>query len=351
MIDPGMQKTPRPKKSICVLPLLTGIGGPVSFQTRLVEGLKNLGYEVVDSPDNPRCSSLLVIGGPVRLTADLIRAHRRGIRIVQRLNGRNWLHRQGQGDYRYFLRSEFNNRVLELFRNHLADRIVYQSQFAEDWWNRTAGKLKKPSCVIYNSIDLKRFSPEGPHYLPDDRYRLLVVEGHLGGGYEQGLGNAVALVQQLNRRMDKPVELMVVGEVSEQLRTEWDKKAGLKIRWMGLVDRNLIPEIDRSAHLMFSADLNAACPNSVIEALGCGLPVVGFATGALPEVLGERGGKAVSYGGNPWRLEPADIPALADAAEEVLMNLPAYRAGARKQAEKEFSLDGMVERYLQALLD
>jgi glycosyltransferase involved in cell wall biosynthesis len=350
MIKPGSVDSIKPTATFCVVPKLSGVGGPASFQNRLVSGLESMGYEVTCDTNHPNCSALLVIGGPARLAGEIWRARRRGIRVVQRLNGRNWLHRKGQGNLRYFLRAELNNLALTIIRNHLTDRIVYQSRFAEEWWTRSAGTPRKQSQVIYNSVDLKKFTAEGTHNRPEDHYRLLVVEGHLGGGYEQGLENAIALTRHLNTQMDKPVELMVVGEVSDLLRAHWEANGGVMINWMGLVNRERIPEIDRSAHLMFSSDLNAACPNSVIEALACGLPVVGFATGALPEILGDQGGKTVNYGGDYWNLEPADVPSLATAAAEVLYNLPAYRTGARKQAEAEFDLNSMVEKYLKVLL-
>ena len=336
--------------TFCVLPRLSGVGGPVSFQNRLVSGLQKMGYNVVNDPRHPRCTSILLIGGSARLITEIWRARRRGVRVVQRLNGMNWLHRKGQGGLRYYLRSEFNNWMLTLIRKQLADRIVYQSSFAKGWWERSAGALQKPSRVIHNSVDLNLFSPEGAHQRPDDHYRVLMVEGHIGGGYELGLANAVALTQQLSQQLPKPVELMVVGEVSERLRNYWDEHAGIWIRWMGLVEADRIPEINRSAHLLFSADLNAACPNSVIEALSCGLPVIGFATGALPELVGNHAGLVVDYGGNHWNLEPPNIHGLAAAARTLLAEQSHYRLSARRRAEAAFRLDKMVEEYLKVLL-
>jgi glycosyltransferase involved in cell wall biosynthesis len=111
-----------------------------------------------------------------------------------------------------------------------------------------------------------------------------------------------------------------------------------------------IPALDRSAHLLYSADLNAACPNSVIEALACGLPVAAFATGALPELVTGDSGRVVLYGGNPWRLDRPDIPALAQVAAEIFRDQLRFRKAARQRAEEAFGLDRMVDRYLDVLL-
>jgi glycosyltransferase involved in cell wall biosynthesis len=110
-----------------------------------------------------------------------------------------------------------------------------------------------------------------------------------------------------------------------------------------------IPSLNRSAHLLFSADLNAACPNSVVEALACGLPVLAFDTGALPELVRNGAGVIVPYGGDPWRLDPPDIGALAAGATQILADQEKFRPAARRQAEAGLGLERMVAGYLEAL--
>jgi len=116
-----------------------------------------------------------------------------------------------------------------------------------------------------------------------------------------------------------------------------------------LVPPEEIPDLDRSAHLLFSSDINPACPNSVIEALACGLPVLAYDTGALPELVTGDAGRIVPYGGNPWKLEPPDNKALAAAALEILIHQTKFRSAARHRAETTFDLDTLVDNYLSAL--
>jgi glycosyltransferase involved in cell wall biosynthesis len=332
---------------ICLIPKVHGVGGMVSFQAKLTAGLTARGIQVSDDPSGVDCDAVLITGG-TRDLPNLLRLRRRGVRIVQRLDGINWLHRRLPTGLRHFLRAEYGNRLLALLRARVVTRIVYQSDFVRGWWARQFGSDHIPAVVIHNGVDLSVYTPAGSEVRPSDRFRLLLVEGSLQGGYESGLATAVDLAGGLSGVF--PLELMVVGRLSSALQAEYQVKSRVPIVWAGLIPREAIPALDRSAHLFYSADLNAACPNSVIEAMACGLPVAGFATGALPELVRGDAGRLVPYGGDPWKLDPPAVPALVDAAVEILKDQPRFRLAARQVAEKAFGLDQMVDRYLEVLL-
>ena len=332
---------------ICIIPRATNVGGVTSFQAKLAAGLERRGIQVCFDLDETPYEAVLLTGG-VRNLPGLKRARRGGARIVQRLDGINWLHRRLSTGPRHFLRAEYGNRLLALLRSRFVTHIVYQSEFVRGWWRKCFGPERVPSFVIHNGVDLSVFTPDGPHERHTDHFRLLLVEGSLQGGYENGLETALGLAERLAEKL--PVELMVAGRLSPDLQSVTQRKSRVPIRWAGLVPHEQIPALDRSAHLLYSADLNAACPNSVIEALACGLPVAAFATGALPELVTGDSGRVVPYGGDPWKLEKPDLPALVAAAAEILQNQARFRKPARQRAEAAFGLDRMIEKYLQVLL-
>jgi len=337
-------------RRICLIPNVTGTGGMVSFRYKLTAGLMARGIEVVNNLEDLPYQAVLIIGGTRRL-AELRKAKRSGMRLVQRLDGINWIHRKRRTGVRHFLRAEIGNFLQSSVRKKFADQIIYQSNFAQKWWEDWYGIMPAPASVIFNGVDLQVYNPEGDRDLSKERFRLLVVEGSLGGGYDLGLENAVALAETISTSHGLPMELMVVGQVNYQFQEHWKSKSLVPILWAGSVKRDSIPEIDRSAHLLFSADLHPACPNSVIEALACGLPVAAFDTGSLRELVPVNAGCISPYGSDPWKVEKPDIPKLAALAAQVLMKLPDYRLGARSQAEKVFDLNQMVEEYLNVLLD
>ncbi len=352
-------------RRICLVPQVSGVGGMVSFRHKLSEGLRRRGIQVSYSLDDRPLDAVLVIGGTRQLVG-LLRARRAGIPIVQRLDGMNWLHRllprSGIGEWRHYVRAEYGNRLLSIIRARLATRVIYQSEFSRDWWEQVRGKTPIVAQVIYNGVDLDFYNAQGQRNLPQHRCRLLLVEGSLMGGYEYGLQAAVELASGLQRCLQKDgsersLELVVVGRVPATLQEKWetfvseqDRLGQISLTWEGLVPRERIPEIDRSSHLLYSADINPACPNSVIEALACGLPVVAFDTGSLSELVRDQAGLLVPYGGDPWKLDPPDIRALVAAAWKILQNLPAFQQAARQRAEAAFGLDRMVDRYLEVLL-
>ena len=333
--------------TICIVPRVDGLGGPASFRLKFEDGLRSRGVDVIHNPSQSADATLVLAG--TRHLLPLWKARSRGQRIVQRLDGINWVHKKRNTGLKHYLRAEYGNLILSLIRSHIATDVIYQSEFSRKWWEDWYGATHVPSSVIHNGVDLNAYTPggEAPSNPP---YKLLLVEGSLGGGYEMGLDNAIRLTEILQQKHDMQIELMVVGKITDEHKKQVETKTHISINWMGAVPRERIPGIDRSAHLLFSADLNAACPNSVIEALACGLPVLSFETGALNELVIDNAGRVIPYGGNPWNIDPPDVESLADAATDILRDQSRFRKSARKQAEMNLGLDQMVDKYLKVLL-
>ncbi|MFZ5911293.1 MAG: glycosyltransferase family 4 protein [Chloroflexota bacterium] len=331
---------------ICITPRAES-GGVASFLMKFESGLHKRGIGVTHDPDQA-AEAILVLGGTRRLLP-LWRAKRRRQRLVQRLDGVNWVQRARWSGLRYTVRAEYGNALLAFIRKRLAGRVIYQSHFVRRWWQDWYGAVDAPGHVIWNGVDLEVYAPVGQNaILSHPPYRLLVVEGSLAGGLDTGLRAAVQLAEALSASM--PVELLVAGKVDARAASKLVGESRAPVQVLGALPRGQVPALMRSAHLLFSAEVNPPCPNSVIEALACGLPVIGFETGALRELVGDEAGRLVPYGADEWKLEPPDISALARAAKEVLGEQAKFRAAARERAESVFGLDKMVDAYLKVLL-
>ena len=336
--------TPMPR--ICIVPRVDGPGGVTSFRLKFEQGLRARGVDVTN--DSAEAADALLVLAGTRHLLELRNASRRGIRIVQRLDGINWIHRIHWAGLRYTVRAIYGNRNLSFIRARLADHVIYQSQFIKHWWEDWYRTARVSSSVILNGADLSRYTPNGLHERPSGHYRLLVVEGSLAGGLSYGLFNAASLAGELSKKFK--IELMIVGQVDGRTKHKMKEQSRFRLQFMDTVPREHIPWLMRSAHLLFSAEVNPPCPNSVIEALSCGLPVIGFDTGSLSELVQGDAGRLVPYGANPWKLELPDIPALATAAAEVLDDQHRFRTSARERAETIFDVEHMVDGYLKVLL-
>ncbi|MGA9192094.1 MAG: glycosyltransferase family 4 protein [Anaerolineales bacterium] len=337
----------RISRRLCLIPHVPGHAGPAAFQSRLALGLERRGIEVTFDAAAQDLDAVLVNGGTRHLRR-LRQLRARGLPVIQRLDGMNWIHRRRRTGAVHFLRAELNNLNLRLIRRRFSDGQVYQSQFSQAWWLRVGGQIQKPAKVVYNGVPLDDYTPGSGTARTPDCIRLAVIEGRLAGGYEIGLEWALGLAAGLSRQAHKRVELLIAGMAQPEVIPKAPGD-GVEVHWLGEVAPEAIPDLDRSADLLFAADLHPACPNSVIEAMACGLPVVSYDTGALPEMVVGDAGRLAAYGSDSWRVEPPDAGSLLDAALEVLAEPDRFRKGARRRAEEAFGLERTVEGYLAAL--
>ena len=171
----------------------------------------------------------------------------------------------------------------------------------------------------------------------------------MAGGLNSGLFHAVRMAEAMSASF--PMEVVAAGRVDAAARSRIKAEAKVPVELLGVVPREQVPALARGSHFLYCAEINPPCPNSVIEALACGLPVAGFDTGSLTELVTGDAGRIVPYGSDPWKLETPDIPSLAAAAAEMLEDQPRFRRAARARAEAAFGADRMVEAYLKVLLE
>ena len=338
-------------KNICIVPKLDGLGGPASFQRRLIPVLLKNDCEVHHDLDAENIDVILVNGG-TRDLGGLIKAKQNGIPIVHRLAQMNWVHRQKFSGLGFTYRSERNNLLLSFIRRYFANAVIYQSQFVKQMWEDHYGKIPGSGHVVYNGVDIDVFTPGETIAVENSPIQILVVEGHLGEGNEVYLANAVHFGEAMAAALKQSVQMRVAGDVPKNLQERWHSSAGLfSTEWLGVIDRDALIAQHHQSHFMFSAELNGGCPNSVIESMACGNPVIGYATGALPELLEGDAGIVVPYGGNHWKLEPADVDGLVDGAKTLLDNLDHYRKAARKKAVQAYDIRTVSQQYLDILLN
>jgi glycosyltransferase involved in cell wall biosynthesis len=153
---------------------------------------------------------------------------------------------------------------------------------------------------IHYAVDVPKDVPSEKH---GGRFRLVLV-GHLHRG--KGQHDAIAAVGRLSRE-GFDVELDLVGSGSPEYSRRLRNLAGD----MGVEDRVHFVEFRQNPlGLVAGADVALMCSRSealgrvTVEAMKLGLPVVGGAAGATPELVRD--------GWNGLLYEPGDVEALSD---------------------------------------
>jgi glycosyltransferase involved in cell wall biosynthesis len=148
---------------------------------------------------------------------------------------------------------------------------------------------------------------------------------------------AALILDALKQVTFRPFNLVTLGGNPPTLNID-----GIRVHHLGYIDH------ERSKALAYSAAdlyvhpaLADNLPNTVMEAIACGTPVVGSNIGGVPDMI--RPGRT------GWLAKETSPEALAavlqSALEEVSRGLD-LRASCRAVAEAEYSLELQVERYL-----
>lgn len=235
-----------------------------------------------------------------------------------------------------FLRKQFAFSRLAPDMLHL----VTPSRWLEEEARRSALLRRFPVSVIPNGLDTRVFAPRDRRTareifnLPLERNVLLFVAGSLKD-VRKGL---VFLPQALAHAPN--VERLLLVSVG---KTEWATDMNIPYHALGMIDDDRLLSLAYSAADVFVLpSLQDNLPNTVMESLSCGTPVVGFDVGGIPDM--------VRPGVTGVLTPPKDAAALGAAIAELLRQperLAEMSEHCRRVAVEEYDLTIQGRRYQQ----
>ena len=219
----------------------------------------------------------------------------------------------------------------------LGEELERSSLFNPAWHTRR---------VIPNGIDVHRFAPRGAKAALRERLGLprqglgIVVGSDSLKEKRKGFAEARAALQALARQLattvpDLPPPFVVTFGHGEP------KVDGLACHHLGPQDLDGVIGILSAADVFLSMTREDNLPNTIMEAIACGLPVVATRVGGVPDM--------VEHGRQGWlvdRDDSAGAAAVLAAVARSPQQLEGVAAAARQRAVERFATPIQGRRYL-----
>lgn len=194
-----------------------------------------------------------------------------------------------------------------------------------------------PTFCIPNVIDTTLYCPHEKLKarsilgLPKDK-KIILFSGM--GAFNPYKGT-IYLIKALIKLSKTDYEFVVVGHCDKNI---FPLQVQEKIHLLGFIseEEKMIQAYNASDVLLITS-IADNFPNVVIEAMACGIPVVGFATGGIKD--------QIHHQQNGWLVEPKDIEGIVDGVKWVLeeANYAMLQRNAREYVENNCSYKNVLK--------
>lgn len=195
--------------------------------------------------------------------------------------------------------------------------------------------LNRPIHTVYNFVDLDHFrrqqdSPRA-HYAQPDQAVLIHISNF------RPVKRLLDVVEVFARvRRHQPAVLLLVGDGPQRCpATEWARQLGVEedVKFLGQ-HQDIVALLSASDVLLLPSE-KESFGLAALEAMACGVPVVGSDAGGLPEVVGAGGGLLAPVG---------DVATMSEAVLQMLTQIDNWRCTARTEAQR-FAQQPWVDQY------
>ena len=194
---------------------------------------------------------------------------------------------------------------------------------------------------IPNPIDTAVYSPMDKREarqrlnLPADK-KIVLFAAVNASDPRKGM-DYLAEASRIMAQQHDDILFLIAGNDGEEL----GKRLSLPARSLGYVAPQDMPGVYNAADLFVTPSLQENLPNTIMEAMACGTPCVGFHTGGIPEMI--------SHGTNGYVAVYRDAADLAKGILRILFGNDAglLSAEARRKVVEEYSQEKIAQRYRQ----
>lgn len=156
-----------------------------------------------------------------------------------------------------------------------ADAIIFQSKESLNQFKSIKGELPVPHFIIYNGVNQNIFNLKNKLFWNNNN-KLNIFTTSWSTNLRKGFSDIASL------SLLKDVTVNFVGK--------WPEEIGKRnVHIKPPMPQNLLAEEYKKNDIFFFPSRNEACPNVILEALACGLPVIYHTSGGTPEIASAYG--------------------------------------------------------------
>jgi len=229
--------------------------------------------------------------------------------------------------------------LLEKIASHWCHKVLTLTETGRRDYLRL--KIGKPQqyAVSSGGTDLSPFfaHPNRPVFMPDESHLLRII----WVGRMVPIKNLPLLLRAITilEQENFPAEYWIVGDGPERESSEHTvRTAGLRqVKFWGF--RQDIPQLLARCDLFVFTSLNEGFGLVIIEAMACGLPIVGPAVGGTPDLINENNGILIPSD---------DAPALAAAIRHLafLPDLRRHMSQCNQKKAANYTIDNYISRVM-----